>query len=66
MPITQEFFLNFWRCPQLTKIMKIYKGCWIGMCVVVKKNVITNEIARIGGLNFKKNVILGELIVWVW
>jgi hypothetical protein len=46
--------------------MKIYKGCWIGMCVVVKKNVITNEIARIGGLNLKKNVILGELIVWVW
>jgi len=30
----------------------IYKGCWIGLCVGVQKNVMTNEISEFGILNF--------------
>jgi hypothetical protein len=43
----------FW--PGLMPYLVIYRGCWIGLCVVGRceeKSVTPNEITGFGGLNF--------------
>jgi hypothetical protein len=42
----------------------INRGCWIGLCLRLKKNVMANEIAGCGGLIFFSLVISSVLIIY--